>query len=110
MTDYDQKREHPRVELILKITYKKKEGFMADYAENASEGGLFMGGGVKLLGVQSLGIAAIIAWTVLTMTIVFGAVKAIVGLRVSPEEELRGLDIGEHGQESYAGFSVFVTT
>jgi len=41
--------------------------------------------------------------------ILFGIIKITVGLRVSKEEELKGLDIGEHGMESYAGFQVFTT-
>lgn len=67
--------------------------------------GLFMGGGVSLLGVQLLGAVAIIAWVAVTMTIVFAVIKKTIGLRVSREEELAGLDIMEHGLEnSYAGF------
>ena len=48
-------------------------------------------------------------FVVLTMGIVFAAIKYTIGLRVSREEELRGLDIGEHGMESYAGFQMFIT-
>lgn len=67
--------------------------------------GLFLGGGVSLLGVQLLGAVAIIAWVAVTMTIVFAVIKKTIGLRVSREEELAGLDIMEHGLESsYAGF------
>jgi len=76
----------------------------------ATEGGVLTGGGVHLIAIQALGAAAIVAWTVVTMVVVFGAIKATVGLRVSGDEELRGLDIGEHGQEAYAGFEIFVTT
>jgi Amt family ammonium transporter len=43
------------------------------------------------------------------MYIVFQAIKSTVGLRVSRDEELRGLDIGEHGLEAYAGFQIFTT-
>ena len=67
--------------------------------------GLFMGGGVSLLGVQLLGAVSIIAWVAVTMTVVFAVIKKTIGLRVSREEELAGLDIMEHGLESsYAGF------
>ena len=67
--------------------------------------GLFLGGGVSLLGVQLLGAVAIIAWVAVTMTVVFALIKKTIGLRVSREEELAGLDIMEHGLESsYAGF------
>lgn len=67
--------------------------------------GLFLGGGVSLLGVQLLGAVAVVAWVAVTMTIVFAVIKKTIGLRVSREEELAGLDIMEHGLESsYAGF------
>ena len=67
--------------------------------------GLFLGGGVSLLGVQLLGAVSIIAWVAVTMTAVFAVIKKTIGLRVSREEELAGLDIMEHGLESsYAGF------
>lgn len=74
------------------------------------EAGLITTGSAKLLGIQILGEAAIIVWTVITMFIIFYATKATIGLRVEKEEELRGLDIGEHGVESYAGFDIFLTT
>ena len=67
--------------------------------------GLFLGGGVSLLGVQLLGAVSIIAWVAVTMTVAFAVIKKTIGLRVSREEELAGLDIMEHGLESsYAGF------
>ncbi len=71
----------------------------------AVDGGLFYGGGVQLLGVQALGITAIIAWTALAMTITFAIIKKVHGLRVSEEEEVLGLDTTEHGLDSsYADF------
>jgi Amt family ammonium transporter len=66
--------------------------------------GLFLGGGIEQLGVQALGAAAIIVWTVITSGILFLVIKYTVGLRVSEEEELRGLDIDEHGNEGYPYF------
>ena len=67
--------------------------------------GLFYGGGFTQLGLQLLGFAAVAAWAVICMTIVFLAIKATVGLRASKEEEIKGLDICEHGLTSaYAGF------
>ena len=69
--------------------------------------GLFYGGGFGLLGKQLLGFAAVAAWTAVTMTIVFLIIKATVGLRVSEEEEIVGLDSCEHGLASaYSGFSI----
>ena len=74
---------------------------------NDTMNGLFYGGGFHLLGLQLLGFAAVAAWTVVMMIIVFGIIKAIFGLRVSEEEELEGLDSTEHGLASaYSGFSI----
>lgn len=69
--------------------------------------GLFYGGGVKLLGLQLLGFVSVAAWTAVTITAAFLAIKALVGLRVSEEEEIIGLDATEHGLASaYSGFSI----
>ena len=74
---------------------------------NDSLTGLFYGGGFKLLGIQLLGFLAVAAWTAVTITITFLVIKAIIGLRVSEEEEIVGLDSCEHGLTSaYAGFSI----
>ena len=74
---------------------------------NDSVVGLFYGGGFHQLGLQLLGFAAVAAWTVVTMLIVFTIIKAIFGLRVSEEEEIEGLDSTEHGLASaYSGFSI----
>ncbi|MCM1256454.1 MAG: ammonium transporter [Roseburia sp.] len=69
--------------------------------------GLFYGGGFTLLGVQLLGMACIIAYTAVAITVTFLAIKATIGLRASEEEEILGLDITEHGLPSaYSGFSL----
>lgn len=74
---------------------------------NDSLVGLFYGGGLKLLGIQLVGFAAVAAWTAVTITIAFFIIKATVGLRVTQEEEIVGLDSCEHGLPSaYAGFSI----
>jgi Amt family ammonium transporter len=71
-----------------------------------TENGLFYGGGTGQLGIQALGVAAILVWTIVTMTIVFFLLNKIVGLRVTREEEIAGLDVGEHGlTSSYADFA-----
>ena len=73
--------------------------------------GLFYGGGFGFLGTQILGVLAVIAWVAVTMTIVFTIIKKTVGLRVSKEEEVVGLDIMEHGlTSSYADFMPVVET
>ena len=72
--------------------------------------GLFYGGGFELLGLQLLGFISVAAWTAVTITILFLVIKATVGLRASREEEIKGLDITEHGLTSaYAGFEVSTT-
>jgi len=71
--------------------------------------GLLYGGGFKQLGVQLLGVACVCLFVIATMGAVFFAIKKTIGLRVGRHEELRGLDIGEHGMEAYAGFQIFVT-
>ena len=81
--------------------------FATPTASECEMTGLFYGGGFKLLGIQLLGIAAILAWAAVTMTITFLIIKATIGLRVTEEEEIEGLDIKEHGLPSaYAGFSI----
>ncbi|MGN0533367.1 MAG: ammonium transporter [Eubacterium sp.] len=67
--------------------------------------GLFYGGGFKQLGIQCVGFLAVAAWTTVTMLIVFFAIKKFHGLRVSKEEEIKGLDATEHNLPSaYADF------
>ena len=79
--------------------------FATKTAPGSEINGLFYGGGFKQLGLQCVGILSVAAWTAVTITIVFLVIKATVGLRVSEEEELMGLDVKEHGLSSaYADF------
>ena len=74
---------------------------------NDSVVGLFYGGGFKQLGIQLLGFVTVAAWTAVTITIAFIVIKKTIGLRVSEEEEIVGLDSMEHGLASaYSGFSI----
>ncbi len=67
--------------------------------------GLFYGGGFTQLGLQLIGFAAVAAWTLVTITITFLVIRKTVGLRVTEEEEIEGLDLTEHGLASaYADF------
>ena len=67
--------------------------------------GLFYGGGFKQLGIQFVGFASVAAWTVVTMIVVFALIKKTNGLRVTAEEEIKGLDATEHNLPSaYADF------
>ncbi len=69
--------------------------------------GLFYGGGFKQLGIQLLGMGSTALWTAVTIAITFFIIKKTLGLRVSREEEMEGLDVKEHGlQSAYAGFAM----
>ena len=79
---------------------------IADSAGNELVG-LFYGGGFKLLGIQLTGVLATAAWTAVTITITFFVIKKVLGLRVTEEEEILGLDTTEHGLASaYSGFAI----
>jgi len=75
-------------------------------AGNATGNGLFFGGGFHLLGVQAIGVAAVGGFTFIVALVVWLVLKQVMGIRVSREEELGGLDRGEHGAEAYAGFQI----
>lgn len=79
------------------------------FSPGTTGNGLLFGGGLKLLGAQTLGIISVFAWCMVTGFILFFAIKKLTGLRVTREEELRGLDIDEHGMEAYADFQIFTT-
>ena len=80
-------------------------GLLANPKAPAGLRGLFYTGNFKLLGIQLLGIVAILAWTAAMMTLTFFVIKKTNGLRVSREEEIKGLDKTEHGLPSaYADF------
>ena len=80
-------------------------GLLANPNAPAGLEGLFYTGSFKLLGIQTLGIIAILGWTAITMTLTFLIIKKTIGLRVSAEEEIKGLDSTEHGLPSaYADF------
>jgi len=69
--------------------------------------GLFYGGGFAQLGIQLLGLITTAAWTAVTVFVTFFIIKKTLGLRVSEEEEIEGLDSTEHGlATAYAGFSI----
>lgn len=74
----------------------------------ATDGGLLYGGGFNLLGIQLLGVGSVAVWVVLTMVITFKVVDKTIGLRVTTEDEIAGMDISEHGLESSYGDFVTV--
>ncbi len=69
--------------------------------------GLFYGGGVNQLISQLIGAGAAFIWAFGIGLILFKLIDVVIGIRVSKEEELRGLDIDEHGMEAYHGFQIF---
>lgn len=84
----------------------------ASYGEASGVGavnGLFFGGGLDQFFIQLTGVISIFIWVFLASLVVFYIAKKIIGLRASDEEQLKGLDIGEHGMESYSGFQIFTT-
>ncbi len=84
--------------------------FAVDGITGAATGnGLFSGGGATLLGNQTIGVLAVGGFTFLTSLIVWLIIKVTVGVRVSKEEEIAGLDVGEHGIEAYPDFQGFLT-
>ena len=85
----------------------KAPGYSIADADGVMMEGLFYGGGFKLLGIQLVGFAAVACWTAVTITIAFTIIKKVIGLRVTREEEMTGLDATEHGLPSaYAGFAM----
>ena len=73
----------------------------------ATDGGLFYGGGIHYFLIQLLGVASVMLWVIITMTIIFKVIDKLVGLRVPADIEIEGLDYHEHGLASaYAGFNI----
>ncbi len=84
----------------------------ASYGQSSGAGavnGLFFGGGLKQFFIQLEGVTATALWVFPTALLVFYLAKKIFGLRTSDEDQLKGLDITEHGMEAYAGFQIFTT-
>ena len=69
----------------------------------AEKGGLFYGGGAKLLTVQALGVVSVSAWAFAATYLIFTLLKKTAGIRVSAQEEFDGLDLNEHGIPAYTG-------
>lgn len=84
--------------------------FAATDAEGFWKKGLLYGGGFDQLVPQLVGVLAIGAWVAITMSLIFLAIKATIGLRVSEQEELEGLDVHEHGYPGYSDDIAFAGT
>ncbi len=89
---------------VLAVGLFSSQGGIAQAYTASDQYGVLLGGGIEQLGVQALGAASIIVWTCLTSGLLFLVIKYTIGLRVSEEEELRGLDMDEHGVEGYPYF------
>jgi Amt family ammonium transporter len=74
------------------------------FTPNTTGNGLFFGGGLKLFMAQLIGVVVVGIFSFGLSMVAWGAIKAAVGIRVSPEEEYEGLDIGEHGISAYPEF------
>ncbi len=103
------------VHLVNGIFGTLSVGLFADKTLSAAIGtdaeslrnGLFLGGGFEQLGVQALGVVSVGAFIFALALVVWFILKVTVGVRVKREEEMMGLDIGEHGMEAYSGFQIF---
>jgi len=71
--------------------------------------GLLHGGGISQFITQLMGVVSVFAWVFISAFAVFYVIKVTMGLRASDEDQLKGLDIEEHGMEAYSGFQTFVT-
>jgi Amt family ammonium transporter len=81
-----------------------------DPAASVVKPGLFMGGGMSQLMPQIVGILAVGAFVFLVSLVTWYVIKGVMGLRVSPEEEIEGLDAGEHGNSAYPDFQIVEPT
>ncbi len=82
-------------------------GIFGQKALGLANEGFVYGGNPMQLGIQMTGIVAVIGFVVISMGLVFKLIDLTIGLRVDEKEELQGLDICEHGMESYGGFQIF---
>jgi Amt family ammonium transporter len=85
-------------------------GIFGKQALGLPNDGFIYSGNPMQLGIQMVGSVATILFVLIGMGMVFKLIDVTIGLRVTRDEELRGLDIGEHGMEAYSGFQVFSTT
>ena len=85
--------------------------FATTNAPESTINGLFYGGGFDQMKIQLIGVVSVLAWAAVTMFLAFKLIDMTIGLRVSEEEEIVGLDAKEHGLSSaYAGFSIMDMT
>ena len=90
--------------------FSKPEWIVEATANTACKGGLLYGGGVDQLVTQAIGVGACAGYVLVTSAVTWLVLKYTVGIRVSAEEEVEGLDHGEHGNVSYYGFVMSAPT
>ncbi|MFZ2455832.1 MAG: ammonium transporter [Candidatus Altiarchaeia archaeon] len=79
-------------------------GLFAEKTYSGGVNGLFFGGGFAQLITQTIGVVSVFAFVAISAFLMFKLIQLTIGLRVTPEEELRGLDQGEHGMSAYPDF------
>ena len=84
-------------------------GIFGHKALGLAQNGLLHGGGFAQLRIQALGVFTVVVFVGGVMFTIFKLIDKFIGLRVSREEELKGLDITQHGMETYSGFQIFTT-
>jgi Amt family ammonium transporter len=84
--------------------FSSESGMATAYGGESGSYGLLLGGGAEQLGAQLVGAGAILAWTLVLSAVVFYGIKMTMGLRVSADEEEKGLDLLEHGIDAYPDF------
>ena len=90
---------------VLAVGLFSSESLLANAGyQEAGSYGLLLGGGFEQFAMQVVGIVAIVAWTAVTAGILFFTIRAVMGLRVNQAEEMRGLDLEEHGVDTYPDF------
>ena len=80
--------------------------FATTSAPSSEINGLFYGGGFSQLLIQLTAILSVLLWTGITMVIVFKIIDKTIGLRVTDQEQIEGLDLHEHGMNAYFGFRI----
>ena len=91
---------------MRRVGHNRDRSLGYDIQGDGSGLGLFVGGGIDQLGVQALGAGAYAVWTVVTCFIAWKIIGSLFGgIRVTEQEEIEGLDIGEHGMEAYPDFA-----
>ena len=98
-----------QLRLVPVVVINREEDAEGVLGTAESSTGLFYGGGVHQLLVQLLGVGVTATWAFGLGLIMFYAIKKTIGVRVSRDEELKGLDLAEHNNDGYAGFQIFIT-